>query len=54
MTMSEPMRIQMAEHTVQHAGLPEGEAGADDEHEVADQVEVDEAHDDVRRGGTRG
>ena len=42
--MSAPMPSQIAADAGKDTGLPEREAGADDEDEVADQVEVNEAH----------
>ena len=47
------MASQIAAHAGEDAGLPQRQHGADDQDEVADQIEVDEAHSDFRRGWAR-
>ena len=42
--MSAAIASQIGGDAREDAGLPQGQAGADDEDEVADQVEVDETH----------
>ena len=55
--MTRPMTIQTGEICREHAAVPERREGADDQQEVADQIQMNESHPnlfpDARQAGVR-